>query len=117
MPCSCKGRPAILPVPASAASRRKGKFDFNDEVWTAVSADAKDMIRQLLLVEPAKRLTLDQVFEHPWCKTAASEKRELLKVRAPGLWTASAWDAGRAACATWMAECRVRPRAPLARRP
>lgn len=41
--------------------RSKGRFDFNDDVWTAVSADAKDMIRQLLVVDPAKRLTLEQV--------------------------------------------------------
>lgn len=133
--------------------RSKGRFDFNDDVWTAVSADAKDMIRQLLVVDPAKRLTLEQVsllsfspciqpisclfklcalpfstfglisggpaqrlmsgllmprswvagrqrstpvllhciaspdpqhlqvFEHPWCKTAAGNKQELLKVR------------------------------------
>jgi serine/threonine protein kinase len=58
---------------------RKGKFDFNDDVWSVVSADAKDVIRRLLVVDPAKRMTLQEVFEHPWCKSAADDKRELLK--------------------------------------
>lgn len=58
---------------------RKGKFNFNDEVWAAVSADAKDMISGLLAVDPQKRLTVEQVFEHPWCKNKDGNKQELLK--------------------------------------
>ncbi|EFN53546.1 hypothetical protein CHLNCDRAFT_136678 [Chlorella variabilis] len=58
---------------------RKGRFDFNDDVWGAVSGEAKDMIRQLLLVDPAQRLTLDGVLAHPWCKSKESGKQELLK--------------------------------------
>ena len=63
-------------------ARRKGRFDFNDDVWGAVSGEAKDMIRQLLLVDPAQRLTLDGVLAHPWCKSKESGKQELLKVGA-----------------------------------
>ena len=31
-----------------------------------VSADAKDLIARLLTVDPEKRLTVEQVVEHPW---------------------------------------------------
>ncbi|KAI7836176.1 hypothetical protein COHA_009943 [Chlorella ohadii] len=55
------------------------QFDFNDDVWSVVSGDAKDVIKRLLVVDPAKRMTLQEVFEHPWCKSAADDKRELLK--------------------------------------
>lgn len=37
------------------------QFDFNDDVWSVVSADAKDIIKRLLVVDPAKRLTLQEV--------------------------------------------------------
>ncbi|KAL4424298.1 hypothetical protein ABPG75_001599 [Micractinium tetrahymenae] len=58
---------------------RKGSFDFKDDVWTAVSADAKDLISKLLVVDPRSRLTINEVLAHPWCKTPAGGKRELLK--------------------------------------
>ena len=50
-----------------------------------MSADAKDLIRQLLCVDPHKRLTIQQVVEHPGCNAgvAAPQKQELLKVRRP----------------------------------
>lgn len=60
---------------------RKGRFDFNDDVWTAVSEDAKDMIRKLLAVDPQQRMTISQVLEHPWCKAKSSGKGELLKTK------------------------------------
>ncbi len=111
------------------------QFDFNDDVWSVVSGDAKDVIKRLLVVDPAKRMTLQevghcaaclgppriccfglvlapwrsangvrplsgtelavlpciappvsQVFEHPWCKSAADDKRELLKVGCGWSW-------------------------------
>ena len=54
-------------------------------MWAPVSADAKDLIRQLLCVDPHKRLTIQQVVEHPGCNAgvAAPQKQELLKVRRP----------------------------------
>ncbi|KAL4442683.1 hypothetical protein ABPG77_006677 [Micractinium sp. CCAP 211/92] len=58
---------------------RKGSFNFNDEVWTAVSDEAKDLIKNLLVVDPRSRLTIPQVLAHPWCKKAEGRKRELLK--------------------------------------
>lgn len=44
----------------------KGKFDFDARYWSEVSPEAKSLIRNMLIVDPAKRLSIDQVLEHPW---------------------------------------------------
>jgi hypothetical protein len=49
-------------------------------VWAAVSPDAKDMIKKLLLVDPRQRLTVGDVLSHPWCRAKAPGRQELLKV-------------------------------------
>merc|ERR1712098_951070 len=46
---------------------RQGKFEFGD-AWSGVSQPLKDLISQLLRVEPASRLTAAQILEHPWVK-------------------------------------------------
>ena len=43
------------------------------EYWEKVSPTAKDFVRKLLVVDPAKRLTAYQALEHPWLMNAASE--------------------------------------------
>jgi len=35
--------------------------------WRSVSADAKDLIRRLLTIEPTRRLSWEGVRRHPWC--------------------------------------------------
>lgn len=60
---------------------RKGKYDFNDKVWTAISPEAKDLIKGLLVVDPSKRLTCEQVMAHPWITAGTKphpEKANLL---------------------------------------
>jgi len=37
------------------------KYDFDDPVWDEISESAKDLIRSLLVKDPAKRFTADQV--------------------------------------------------------
>eukprot|EP00042_Codosiga_hollandica_P028233 m.146959 g.146959 ORF g.146959 m.146959 type:complete len:356 (-) comp52719_c0_seq2:108-1175(-) len=44
----------------------KGKFDFDDRYWHEVSADAKDIIRRILVVNPTNRFTTQQILAHPW---------------------------------------------------
>ena len=59
---------------------RQGKPDMNDPVWEEVSKDAKDLIANLLVVDPTKRLTIEQVLEHPWMNpTTAGSKKDLLR--------------------------------------
>lgn len=47
---------------------KKGRFSFDDQQWDTVSAPAKDLIRKLMTVDPKKRYTVEEIFEHPWMK-------------------------------------------------
>lgn len=44
----------------------KGRFDFDPRYWKDISSDAKDLIRNMLQVDPVKRYDTYQVLEHPW---------------------------------------------------
>jgi serine/threonine protein kinase len=39
---------------------KSGKFHFNQPVWKDISANAKDFITQLLVFDPAKRMTAEK---------------------------------------------------------
>lgn len=45
---------------------RRGQFEFHEEYWGSVSPDAKDMIKCLLTVQPAQRMTANQALQHKW---------------------------------------------------
>ena len=45
---------------------RKGQYEFHEEYWGSVSADAKDLISCLLTVQPAKRLSAEEALKHKW---------------------------------------------------
>ncbi|PSC74088.1 CAMK CAMK1 kinase [Micractinium conductrix] len=61
----------------------QGKYSLADPVWEEVSAEAKDLIKKLLVVAPSKRLTCEQVLEHPWMAAvpARGTERQLTKTR------------------------------------
>jgi len=42
------------------------QFSFPDPYWTNISPMAKDLVSQLLVVDPKKRLTADEILRHPW---------------------------------------------------
>jgi calcium-dependent protein kinase len=44
----------------------KGKYSFEDEVWSDISASAKRLISSMLVVRPLMRLSLSEVLEHAW---------------------------------------------------
>ncbi|KAE8730723.1 Calcium-dependent protein kinase 30 [Hibiscus syriacus] len=44
----------------------RGVIDFKREPWPQVSDSAKSLVRQMLEPDPKKRLTAQQVLEHPW---------------------------------------------------
>ncbi|CAK9030650.1 Calcium/calmodulin-dependent protein kinase type 1 (CaM kinase I) (MnCaMKI), partial [Durusdinium trenchii] len=52
---------------------KKAKYKFDPEFWSEVSESAKDLIRGLLVVDPKKRLTVDQVLAHPWVANAGGD--------------------------------------------
>lgn len=45
---------------------RRGQYEFHEEYWGSVSADAKDLISKLLTVDPAKRLSAQEALNHKW---------------------------------------------------
>jgi len=45
---------------------RKGQYEFHEDYWGSVSADAKDLISKLLTVDPAKRLSASGALKHKW---------------------------------------------------
>jgi calcium-dependent protein kinase len=44
----------------------KGKLSFNQDIWTLVSSDAKDLIIRMLEMNPVKRPSPQEVLSHPW---------------------------------------------------
>ena len=47
---------------------RRGQWNFNNEIWATISAEAKDLIKNLLTIDINARLTAIQALEHPWIK-------------------------------------------------
>ena len=45
---------------------RKGEYEFHEEYWGTVSAEAKDLISSLLTVSCTKRLTAEQALQNDW---------------------------------------------------
>ncbi|OWM90449.1 calcium-dependent protein kinase 10-like isoform X1 [Punica granatum] len=48
----------------------RGVIDFKREPWPQVSNNAKSLVRQMLEPDPRKRLTAQQVLDHPWIQNA-----------------------------------------------
>ncbi|XP_016898487.1 serine/threonine-protein kinase Chk2 isoform X2 [Cynoglossus semilaevis] len=44
----------------------QGEFVMKPSRWKHVSAQAKDVVRKLLVVDPSKRMTIDEALQHPW---------------------------------------------------
>ncbi len=45
-----------------------GDYDFPEESWSHVSDEAKDLVRKLLVTDPAKRLTSRAAMQSPWMR-------------------------------------------------
>ncbi|KAH9099353.1 hypothetical protein Ae201684P_018369 [Aphanomyces euteiches] len=57
--------------PEIFASVRSGKYSYDTPEWVGVSAEAKDLIDHLLLLDASKRLTAAQALQHPWLSGSA----------------------------------------------
>ncbi|XP_023345348.1 ribosomal protein S6 kinase 2 beta [Eurytemora carolleeae] len=44
----------------------KGQYEINSGNWQSVSEDAKSLVRQMLELDPARRITTAQILSHPW---------------------------------------------------
>ncbi|TSK49625.1 MAP kinase-interacting serine/threonine-protein kinase 2 [Bagarius yarrelli] len=47
-------------------SIQEGKYEFPDQNWAHVSAEAKELVSKLLVCDAKQRLSAEQVLRHPW---------------------------------------------------
>ncbi|XP_032805954.1 calcium/calmodulin-dependent protein kinase type II delta chain isoform X37 [Petromyzon marinus] len=45
---------------------KAGAYDFPSPEWDTVTAEAKNLINQMLTINPAKRITAAEALKHPW---------------------------------------------------
>ena len=45
-----------------------GRYDMDPAQWAHISEPAKDLVRKILVVDPAKRLSCAQILQHPWMR-------------------------------------------------
>merc|ERR1719491_1856930 len=56
---------------------RKGQYEFHEEYWGQVSEDAKDLIRNLLTVDPDQRIDSSQALADKWIGADAAKLASL----------------------------------------
>ena len=44
----------------------KGEFSYPPEIAKKLSKEIKDLIKKILNANPAGRITLNEIYEHPW---------------------------------------------------
>ncbi|XP_071946278.1 MAP kinase-activated protein kinase 5-like [Antedon mediterranea] len=54
-----------------------GEYQFPKEEWSIISAEAKDAVKSLLMVEPTERMTIDQFLQHPWLNNPRNSDAQL----------------------------------------
>ncbi|KAI4881816.1 hypothetical protein NFI96_031873 [Prochilodus magdalenae] len=65
------GYPPFNPESSSMPVRDQimsGHYCFIRSQWHSVSNNAKDLVKKLLVVDPAKRLGISEALQHPWLK-------------------------------------------------
>lgn len=45
-----------------------GDYTFLKPWWDEISSEAKDLISKMLVINPNNRITIDEIFNHPWVK-------------------------------------------------
>jgi len=55
---------------------KKGSYDFPSPSWDGISQQAKDIISGLLVVDPMKRMTPDELLKNSWILGDVTPKKE-----------------------------------------
>jgi serine/threonine protein kinase len=53
---------------------------FDEEDWKNISDEAKDLVTDLLTINPEKRIKSEEILNHPWM-TGETSKKELKNVQ------------------------------------
>ena len=54
----------------------KGKFEFKNQKWTGISDEAKDLIEQMLILDPDERISAGEALDHQWFDHVLSDEFE-----------------------------------------
>lgn len=60
---------------------RNGQYSFPDKQWAEISVEAKDFVRNLMEIDPKKRLTGRQALAHPWMTSSNISERPIMNDR------------------------------------
>ncbi|ODV77491.1 Pkinase-domain-containing protein [Suhomyces tanzawaensis NRRL Y-17324] len=51
-----------------------GDFEYLKPWWDEVSDDAKDLISQMINTDPETRISIDEIWQHPWVKEVSNDQ-------------------------------------------
>ncbi|XP_069479814.1 serine/threonine-protein kinase 33 isoform X2 [Ambystoma mexicanum] len=59
---------------------KKGELHFTDSVWKSVSISAKETLQRLMKVDPAYRITANELLDNPWMTNTAQRPSNVLEM-------------------------------------
>eukprot|EP01084_Bolivina_argentea_P115404 205231_1 len=66
MLCGCPPFSARKGIKTLYRNILKGNYSFASPIWRHISDEAKDLVKRLLSVDVAQRLSVNEVLSHPW---------------------------------------------------
>ena len=60
---------------------KAGKFEFTRPFWDPISEQAKDVLKKMMVVDPKKRATINELLQHPWLKPAPAKPTQNFDLR------------------------------------
>ena len=55
-------------MPVFARLVKESRLNFQGKAWLLISDDLKDLLTRMLEKDPVKRITIDDVLQHPWLR-------------------------------------------------